>query len=132
MKLLIVVDKLLTGFDAPPCTYLYIDKTMHDHGLFQAICRVNRLDGEDKDFGYIVDYKQLFGDLSEAMEKYTSGAFEGYADEDVEGLLKDRKAEAQNDLRRFWMNWASCAKVCNIRKKNLTICTISAVKTALM
>lgn len=95
MKLLIVVDKLLTGFDAPPCTYLYIDKTMHDHGLFQAICRVNRLDGEDKDFGYIVDYKQLFGDLSEAMEKYTSGAFEGYAEEDVEGLLKDRKAEAQ-------------------------------------
>ena len=95
MKLLIVVDKLLTGFDAPPCTYLYIDKAMHDHGLFQAICRVNRLDGEDKDFGYIVDYKQLFGDLSEAMEKYTSGAFEGYAEEDVEGLLKDRKAEAQ-------------------------------------
>lgn len=95
MKLLIVVDKLLTGFDAPPCTYLYIDKAMHDHGLFQAICRVNRLDGEDKDFGYIVDYKQLFGDLSEAMEKYTSGAFESYAEEDVEGLLKDRKAEAQ-------------------------------------
>ncbi len=57
MKLLVVVDKLLTGFDAPPCTYLYIDKSMQDHGLFQAICRVNRLDGEDKDFGYIVDYK---------------------------------------------------------------------------
>ena len=48
MKLLIVVDKLLTGFDAPPCTYLYIDKSMQDHGLFQAICRTNRLDGEDK------------------------------------------------------------------------------------
>jgi len=60
MKLLIVVDKLLTGFDAPPCTYLYIDKSMQDHGLFQAICRTNRLDGEDKDFGYIVDYKDLF------------------------------------------------------------------------
>ena len=43
MKLLIVVDKLLTGFDAPPATYLYIDKQMRDHGLFQAICRVNRL-----------------------------------------------------------------------------------------
>jgi type I site-specific restriction-modification system R (restriction) subunit len=41
-------NKLLTGFDAPPCTYLYIDKSMQDHGLFQAICRVNRLDGEDK------------------------------------------------------------------------------------
>lgn len=68
MKLLIVVDKLLTGFDAPSCTYLYIDKAMHDHGLFQAICRVNRLDGESKDFGYIVDYKELFGDLADAHE----------------------------------------------------------------
>ena len=51
MKLLVVVDKLLTGFDAPPCTCLYIDKSMQDHGLFQAICRTNRLDGEDKEFG---------------------------------------------------------------------------------
>jgi type I restriction enzyme R subunit len=59
MKLLIVVDKLLTGFDAPPATYLYIDKKMQDHGLFQAICRVNRLDGDDKEFGYIFDYKDL-------------------------------------------------------------------------
>lgn len=48
MKLLIVVDKLLTGFDAPPCTYLYIDKRMQDHGLFQAICRVNRLDDDTR------------------------------------------------------------------------------------
>lgn len=95
MKLLIVVDKLLTGFDAPPCTYLYIDKAMHDHGLFQAICRVNRLDGENKDFGYIVDYKQLFGDLAEAMGKYTAGAFEDYDSEDVEGLIKDRVSEAK-------------------------------------
>lgn len=95
MKLLIVVDKLLTGFDAPPCTYLYIDKSMHDHGLFQAICRVNRLDGESKDFGYIIDYKQLFGDLADAINTYTSGAFEDYDAEDVEGLLKDRTEEAK-------------------------------------
>lgn len=95
MKLLIVVDKLLTGFDAPPCTYLYIDKAMHDHGLFQAICRVNRLDGESKEFGYIVDYKELFGDLTDAMNKYTAGAFEDYDAEDVEGLLKDRNEEAK-------------------------------------
>ncbi|MDR1474699.1 MAG: type I restriction endonuclease subunit R [Endomicrobium sp.] len=98
MKLLIVVDKLLTGFDAPPCTYLYIDKSMHDHGLFQAICRVNRLDGEEKDFGYIVDYKQLFGNLANALNKYTSGAFEGYAAEDIEGLVKDRLGEAKRYL----------------------------------
>lgn len=98
MKLLIVVDKLLTGFDAPPCTFLYVDKSMHDHGLFQAICRVNRLDGEDKDFGYIVDYKQLFGDLKSALNKYTSGAFEGYDAEDIEGLIKDRLGEARKYL----------------------------------
>jgi len=98
MKLLIVVDKLLTGFDAPPCTYLYIDKSMHDHGLFQAICRVNRLDGEEKAFGYIVDYKQLFGDLANALNKYTSGAFEGYAADDIEDLIKDRLAEAKKYL----------------------------------
>ena len=72
MKLLVVVDKLLTGFDAPPCTYLYIDKSMQDHGLFQAICRVNRLDGEDKDFGYIVDYKDLFKKVENAIAVYTS------------------------------------------------------------
>lgn len=95
MKLLIVVDKLLTGFDAPPCTYLYIDKAMHDHGLFQAICRVNRLDGESKEFGYIIDYKELFGDLTDAVNKYTTGAFEAYDAEDVEGLLKDRTIEAK-------------------------------------
>ncbi len=95
MKLLIVVDKLLTGFDAPPCTYLYIDKAMHDHGLFQAICRVNRLDDESKDFGYIVDYKQLFGDLADAINTYTTGAFEDYDAEDVAGLIKDRTEEAK-------------------------------------
>ena len=69
MKLLIVVDKLLTGFDAPPATYLYIDKQMRDHGLFQAICRVNRLDGDDKDYGYIVDYKDLFKCLESAITR---------------------------------------------------------------
>jgi len=95
MKLLIVVNKLLTGFDAPPCTYLYIDKSLHDHGLFQAICRVNRLDGESKDFGYIIDYKQLFGDIADAINTYTSGAFEDYDTDDVEGLLKDRTEEAK-------------------------------------
>ena len=71
MKLLIVVDKLLTGFDAPPATYLYIDKKMQDHGLFQAICRVNRLHGEDKEYGYIIDYKDLFRSLEKSIADYT-------------------------------------------------------------
>lgn len=102
MKLLIVVDKLLTGFDAPPCTYLYIDKNMQDHGLFQAICRVNRLDGDTKEFGYIVDYKQLFGDLKNAMDKYTSGAFENYDFKDVDGLLKERSIESIKHFKEIF------------------------------
>jgi len=98
MRLLIVVDKLLTGFDAPSATYLYIDKQMRDHGLFQAICRVNRLDGDDKDYGYIVDYRDLFNSLESAITDYTSGAFDGYEKKDIEGLLGDRLTEAREDL----------------------------------
>ena len=72
MKLLIVVGKLLTGFDAPSCTYIYLDDERHDHDLFQAICRTNRLDGDDKDFGHIVDFKELFGDVQQAIAVYNS------------------------------------------------------------
>lgn len=98
MRLLIVVDKLLTGFDAPSATYLYIDKNMQDHGLFQAICRVNRLDGDDKEYGYIVDYRDLFKSLEDAVSDYTSEAFADYDEEDVEGLLKDRIEQERQDL----------------------------------
>ncbi|ABR30271.1 restriction endonuclease subunit R [Thermosipho melanesiensis] len=104
MKLLIVVDKLLTGFDAPSATYLYIDKPMRDHGLFQAICRVNRLDNKDKgdeldkDYGYIVDYRDLFNSMEKAIKDYTSGAFAEFDKEDVEGLLKDRLTDAKKRL----------------------------------
>ena len=98
MQLLIVVDKLLTGFDAPPATYLYIDKNMQDHGLFQAICRVNRLDSEDKEYGYVIDYRDLFKKLEKAVTDYTTGAFEGFDKEDVLGLLKDRLEEGKKDL----------------------------------
>ena len=98
MKLLIVVDKLLTGFDAPPATYLYIDKSMQDHGLFQAICRVNRLDGEDKEYGYVVDYKDLFRSLEQSIKDYTGEAFDGYDDDDVQGLLKDRLQQGRERL----------------------------------
>jgi type I restriction enzyme R subunit len=90
MKLLIVVDKLLTGFDAPPCTYLYIDKSMQDHGLFQAICRTNRLDGDDKDCGYIVDYKDLFKRVENAIAVYTSEIDTSAGGSSPEVLLKDR------------------------------------------
>ena len=98
MKLLIVVDKLLTGFDAPSATYLYIDKSMQDHGLFQAICRVNRVDKEGKDYGYIIDYKDLFKSLQRSITDYTSQAFDNYDDDDVKGLLKDRHTESKERL----------------------------------
>lgn len=98
MRLLIVVDKLLTGFDAPAATYLYIDKKMRDHGLFQAICRVNRLDGDGKDYGYVVDYQDLFNSLEDAITDYTSGALDGYEKKDIEGLLSDRIDKAREDL----------------------------------
>ncbi|GAC1394191.1 MAG: hypothetical protein NVSMB38_25640 [Ktedonobacteraceae bacterium] len=98
MKLLIVVDKLLTGFDAPSATYLYIDKQMKDHGLFQAICRVNRLDGDDKDYGYIVDYKDLFKSLERSISDYTLEALGGYEKDDVEGLLSDRLVKSKEKL----------------------------------
>ena len=71
---------------------------MQDHGLFQAICRVNRLDGEDKEYGYIVDYRDLFKKLERAVADYTAGALEGFDKEDVLGLLKDRLEEGKKDL----------------------------------
>ena len=98
MKLLIVVDKLLTGFDAPPCTYLYIDKSMQDHGLFQAICRTNRLDGEDKDFGYIVDYKDLFTKVENAIAVYTSELDHSSGGAAPEILLQDRLKRGRGRL----------------------------------
>lgn len=98
MKLLIVVDKLLTGFDAPSATYLYIDKSMRDHDLFQAICRVNRPDGEDKDYGYIVDYMDLFRNVQLAVADYTTEAFDNFDKEDVEGLIKNRYDEAKSEM----------------------------------
>jgi type I restriction enzyme R subunit len=99
MRLLIVVDKLLTGFDAPSCSYLYIDKSMQDHGLFQAICRVNRLDSEDKQFGYIVDYKKLFENVEDAIAVYTSELdYDHFKKEDCEILLQDRLKKGRERL----------------------------------
>lgn len=99
MKLLIVVDKLLTGFDAPPCTYLYIDKSMQDHGLFQAITRVNRLDSDDKEYGYIIDYKDLFKKVENAVAVYTSDLdYDTFKKEDVEIILKDRLVKGKERL----------------------------------
>jgi type I restriction enzyme, R subunit len=98
LKLLIVVDKLLTGFDAPSCTYLYIDKSMQDHALFQAICRTNRLDGEDKDFGYIVDYKDLFKKVEKAIAVYTSELDHTAGGADPQVMMQNRLAKGRERL----------------------------------
>ncbi len=99
MKLLIVVSKLLTGFDAPPCSYIYIDKKMQDHTLFQAICRVNRLDSDDKDFGYIIDYMELFGNVTDAIDVYTSELdSEEFTKEEVNIAMKDRLTMARKRI----------------------------------
>jgi type I restriction enzyme R subunit len=104
MKLLVVVSKLLTGFDAPTCTYLYIDKSMQDHGLFQAITRVNRLDGDDKEFGYIVDYKDLFKKLvneegTGALQVYTNELdYDNFEAKDINIMLQDRLEKGKERL----------------------------------
>jgi type I restriction enzyme, R subunit len=100
LKLLIVVSKLLTGFDAPSCTYIYLDNELHDHNLFQAICRTNRLDGDDKDYGHIVDFKKLFKDVQEAIAVYSSDELD--IDEGCGGennvKLKDWLVEGKKQL----------------------------------
>ncbi|MEX0900338.1 MAG: type I restriction endonuclease subunit R [Gammaproteobacteria bacterium] len=97
MKLLIVVSKLLTGFDAPSCTYIYLDNDLRDHNLFQAICRTNRLDGVDKDYGHIVDFKELFGDVQQAIAIYSSDELDTDDGSDAENNvhLKDWLAEGR-------------------------------------
>ena len=100
MKLLIVVGKLLTGFDAPSCTYIYLDNELRDHNLFQAICRTNRLDGDDKDYGHIVDFKELFGEVQEAVAVYSSDELDTDAGNggDNNVHVKDRLSEGRKKL----------------------------------
>lgn len=88
LDLLIVVDKLLTGFDAPRASVLYIDKALKEHTLLQAIARVNRL-YEGKDYGLIVDYRGLLEKLDEAMEMYSGAGLENFDPKDLKGALYD-------------------------------------------
>jgi len=102
VEILIVVDKLLVGFDEPRNTVLYVDKRLREHGLLQAIARVNRL-FEGKDFGYIIDYRGVLGELNEAMETYN--ALEGYDVEDVAGTITDVSAEIAQLPQRHAELW---------------------------
>ncbi|CAG7611017.1 hypothetical protein PAESOLCIP111_01320 [Paenibacillus solanacearum] len=88
IDLLIVVDKLLTGFDAPRATVLYIDKPMKEHTLLQAIARVNRL-YEGKDYGFIIDYRGLLVRLDQAMEMYSGAGLENFDPNDLKGAIYD-------------------------------------------
>lgn len=93
-EILIVVSKLLTGFDAPRNTILYVCKKLKNHTLLQAVARVNRLfeeDEQEKEFGFVVDYEGLLGELDKALTAYS--AFEGYDPEDVAGALVDVREE---------------------------------------
>ncbi len=99
LKLLIVVSKLLTGFDAPSCTYIYLDNELHDHNLFQAICRTNRLDGHDKDYGHIVDFKELFEDVQNSIAVYNSAVLDTDTDgKDGNVIVKDWLVEGKTQL----------------------------------
>jgi type I restriction enzyme, R subunit len=98
-KLLIVVSKLLTGFDAPSCTYIYLDNEMHDHTLFQAICRTNRLDGDDKPYGHIVDYVGLFKEVQNSIAVYNSDELEvDEGGDDGNVVVKDWRTEGKKQL----------------------------------
>lgn len=100
-RLLIVVSKLLVGFDAPSCSYIYLDKRLKDHTLFQAITRTNRLDGEDKAYGQVVDYKEQFASVQESVAVYSADELEPSPGAGADGdniLLKDRLREGRREL----------------------------------
>jgi type I restriction enzyme R subunit len=108
IDILIVVDKLLTGFDAPKATILYVDKPMKEHTLLQAIARVNRL-YEGKDFGLIVDYRGLIEQLDSAMKTYSGAGLENFDGGDLEGALVD-VISTVGKLRESYSNVVSIFK----------------------
>lgn len=112
LDLLIVVDKLLTGFDAPRATVMYIDKPMKEHILLQAIARVNRL-YEGKDYGLIVDYRGLLEKLDEAMQMYSGAGLENFDPEDLKGAIYD-VISIIGSLRQYYSDlWQIFASIKN-------------------
>ena len=101
-EIIIVVDKLITGFDAPRNTVLYLTRKLKDHTLLQAIARVNRL-YEGKDFGYIIDYRGVLQNLSQAFDLY--GQLEGYEAGDIEGTVTDVATEIAHLSQRHADVW---------------------------
>ena len=112
--MLIVIDKLLTGFDAPRNGVLYIDKRLKEHNILQAIARVNRLyDG--KEYGLIIDYRGVFGQLNEAIELYKALEDEGFERSDIEGTFTNALEEIAKLPR---ISYKSMVCICGSRKQN--------------
>ena len=111
-EILIVVDKLLTGFDAPRNSVLYLDKRLREHNILQAIARVNRL-FEGKDYGLIIDYRGIFGELNEAIDTYAALENEGFDPEDIEGTLTDISQEIKLLPQRHTNIWEVFKEVDN-------------------
>lgn len=115
-EILIVVSKLLTGFNAPRNAVLYVCKTLKDHNLLQAIARVNRLyedDGTEKQFGFIIDYEGLLGELDIALTTYS--AFEGYDASDLAGTVHDVREEIRRLPQLHDQLWDLFKPVRNLR-----------------
>ncbi|MGN0641362.1 MAG: type I restriction endonuclease subunit R [Oscillospiraceae bacterium] len=102
IDILIVCSKLLTGFDAPVCQVLYVDKELKEHGLLQAIARTNRI-AEGKDYGLIVDYRGLIDKLDDAMEMYSGAGLENFDQGDLKGVIID-VISAVGSLRETYSN----------------------------
>lgn len=116
VEILIVVDKLLTGFDEPRNTVLYVDKSLKEHSILQAISRVNRI-YPGKEFGYIVDYRGILGELNEAMNTYEAlGGFDS-ADVDLTGAVVDTHAEVRTLPQKHSDLWAVFKEISNKHDK---------------
>lgn len=111
-ELLIVIDKLLTGFDAPRNSILYLDKRLKDHNILQAIARVNRV-YEGKDYGLVIDYRGIFGALTEAVDTYAALEREGFDRSDIEGTITDVSQEIALLSQRHSNVWEIFKDVAN-------------------
>ncbi len=115
-EILIVVSKLLTGFDAPRNTVLYLTRNLKEHTLLQAIARVNRLYDDDegakpKEFGYIIDYAGILGELDQALTTYS--ALEGFEEGDLAGALASINHEVRQLPQRHAELWDVFKTVAN-------------------
>ena len=111
-EILIVVDKLLTGFDAPKNSVLYVDKRLREHNILQAIARVNRV-FEGKPHGLVIDYRGIFGELNEAIDTYAALENEGFAIEDIEGTIVNTELEIKELAQRHANVWEVFKEVKN-------------------